>query len=151
MIENVKVKKLKVIPDERGRLMEVLRNDDDLFVSFGQVYITTVLPEVVKAWHYHKLQIDNIASIKGMIKLVLFDSRKNSSTYKEIDEFFIGGYNPILIQIPPYVYHGFKGISESESIILNCPTLPYNYNDPDEYRLPFNDQKISYDWEIKFY
>jgi len=37
MIDGVKVKKLKVIPDERGRLMEMLRADDDLFVKFGQV------------------------------------------------------------------------------------------------------------------
>jgi len=31
MIEGVKVKKLKVIPDERGRLMEIMRSDDDFF------------------------------------------------------------------------------------------------------------------------
>ena len=55
MIEGVKIKKLRVIPDERGRLMEILRCDDALFRKFGQAYMTTVYPGVVKAWHYHKL------------------------------------------------------------------------------------------------
>ena len=44
MIAGVKVKQLKTIPDERGRLMEMLRNDDDIFVRFGQLYMTTVYP-----------------------------------------------------------------------------------------------------------
>ena len=48
MIEGVKVKKLKVIPDERGRLMEILRNDDECYEKFGQVYMTTNYPGVVK-------------------------------------------------------------------------------------------------------
>jgi dTDP-4-dehydrorhamnose 3,5-epimerase-like enzyme len=29
MIDGVKIKRLKVIPDERGRLMEILRSDDE--------------------------------------------------------------------------------------------------------------------------
>ena len=41
MIQGVKTKKLRVISDERGRLMEMLRSDDDLFIRFGQVYLTT--------------------------------------------------------------------------------------------------------------
>jgi dTDP-4-dehydrorhamnose 3,5-epimerase len=56
MIDGVKTKKLRVIPDERGWLMEILRNDDEIYNEFGQVYITTAYPEVVKAWHMHKKQ-----------------------------------------------------------------------------------------------
>jgi len=88
MIDGVRVKKLKVIPDERGRLMEMLRADDDLFVKFGQVYMTTAYPGVVKGWHYHKKQIDNMVVIKGMMKVVLYDSRKDSKTRGEVNEFF---------------------------------------------------------------
>ena len=35
MIDGVMQKKLRVIPDERGRLMECLRSDDELFIKFG--------------------------------------------------------------------------------------------------------------------
>ena len=94
MIHGVKIKKLKVIPDERGRLMEMLRSDDGIFIKFGQVYITTAYPGVVKAWHYHKKQIDHFVVVKGMMKVVLYDGRKESSTYREINEFFMGEHSP---------------------------------------------------------
>lgn len=149
MISGVKVKKLNPLPDERGLVMEILRCDDEIFKKFGQVYITTAYPGVVKAWHYHKKQTDSFAVIHGMIKIVLYDPRKNSPTKGEINEFFIGIHNPILIQIPPEVYHGFKGISEQEAIMLNCPTEPYNRQNPDEYRLPAHTKKIPYDWSRK--
>ena len=67
-IEGVKVKALRVVPDERGRLMEILRCDDPLFEKFGQVYVTTVYPGVVKAWHYHKIQTDNIAVVPKLLQ-----------------------------------------------------------------------------------
>lgn len=147
MINGVKTKKLKVIPDERGRLMEILRSDDELFEKFGQVYITTVYPGVVKGWHYHKKQIDNITVIKGMAKLVLYDNRENSPTKGEINEFFIGEHNPMLVQVPKLVLHGFKGISENEAIMLNCPTEVYDYEKPDEFRMPAHNEEIPYNWE----
>ncbi|MDW8257648.1 MAG: dTDP-4-dehydrorhamnose 3,5-epimerase family protein [Acidobacteriota bacterium] len=149
MIEGVRVKPLRVIPDERGRLMELLRADDEIFIKFGQVYMTTVYPGVVKAWHYHKKQYDNFVAIRGMIKLVLYDAREGSPTQGEINEFFIGDWNPQLVQIPPGVYHGFKCISETEAIVINIPTEVYNYAQPDEYRLDPHKGGIPYDWARK--
>ncbi len=149
MIAGVKSKKLKVIPDERGRLMEMLRGDDELFVKFGQAYMTTAYPGVVKAWHYHKKQVDNFVVVKGMMKIVLYDSRKESSTYGEVNEFFLGDHNPMLLQIPAYVYHGFKCISDQEAMVINIPTEVYNYQEPDEYRLAAHGTEIPYDWARK--
>ena len=149
MIEGVKIKKLNVIPDERGRLMEMFRSDDELFKKFGQVYMTTAYPGVVKGWHYHKKQTDNFVVVKGMMKVVLYDGRKKSSTYKEINEFFMGEHNPILLQIPTYVYHGFKCISDTEAMCINIPTEVYNYNKPDEYRVDPDSGEIPYNWERK--
>ena len=146
MIDGVRTKQLKPIPDERGRVMELLRADDELFDRFGQVYITTAYPGAVKAWHYHKKQTDNLAVVKGMMKLVLYDSREDSPTRGEVNEFFVGEHNPLLVQIPPKVYHGFKCIGEDESIVVNCPTEPYNHNEPDEYRVEPHGDTIPYDW-----
>jgi dTDP-4-dehydrorhamnose 3,5-epimerase len=127
--------------------MELLRCDDEIFERFGQVYVTTGLPGVVKAWHYHKKQTDNLAVVHGMVKIVLCDGRKRSSTYREVNEFFTGIHNPILIKIPPLVFHGFKCIGETEAIIINCPTRPYNSAKPDEFRLPAHTKSIPYKWE----
>jgi dTDP-4-dehydrorhamnose 3,5-epimerase len=149
MIHGVKIKDLRVIPDERGRLMELLRSDDELFTKFGQAYLTTAYPGVTKAWHYHKIQTDNFVVIKGMMKLVLYDSREDSPTHGEVNEFFLGEHNPKLLQIPPYVYHGFKCISEQEAMVINIPTELYNYKKPDEYRLDPHTVEIPYDWSRK--
>jgi dTDP-4-dehydrorhamnose 3,5-epimerase len=149
MIYGVIIKKLKVIPDERGRLMEIFRADDNFFEKFGQVYVTTAYPGAVKGWHYHKRQFDNMAVIKGMMKIVLYDSRKESATFGEINEIFAGIHNPVLVHIPPFVYHGFKCISEDEAIVVNTPTEVYNYQEPDEFRLPAHNSNIPYDWNRK--
>jgi dTDP-4-dehydrorhamnose 3,5-epimerase len=149
MIEGVKCKTLNVIPDERGWLMEILRCDDDLFHKFGQVYVTTAYPGVVKAWHMHKIQTDNFTCIHGMMKVALYDARKDSPTYKEVNEFFIGEKNPMLLSVPPYVYHGFKAISPETAYFLSIPTEPYKYDQPDEFRLPPNTSEIPYDWVLE--
>ena len=65
MIDGVIVKPLKVIPDERGWLMEMLRADDPFFQKFGQCYLTVVYPGVVKGWHYHKKQTDHFVCVQG--------------------------------------------------------------------------------------
>ena len=148
MIDGVMVKKLKVIPDERGRLMEILRADDGCFEKFGQVYLTTAYPGVVKAWHYHKKQTDNFTCVHGMMKVVLYDSRKKSPTFKKLMEIFVGEKNPALISVPPGVYHGFKGIGPETAYFLSIPTLPYNYTEPDEYRLSPDSSEIPYDWGL---
>lgn len=149
MINGVKLKNLKVIPDERGRLMEILRSDDDLFLQFGQAYITTTYPGIVKAWHMHKKQTDNVACIQGMIKLALFDPREDSPSFKQVDQFYIGVHNPVLVQIPNGIYHGWMCISEQEAIIVNIPTEVYRYEQPDEHRLDPHHNDIPYDWKRK--
>ncbi len=148
MIEGVKIKKIKVIPDERGRLMEILRSDDELFERFGQVYITTALPGIVKAWHYHRKQTDHFVCVMGKAKVALYDSREDSSTFREINEFIMEFVHPFLLKIPSLVYHGFKCISEGETAIINIPTELYDYHNPDEFRVDPYDNDIPYDWKV---
>ncbi len=149
MIDGVRTKQLHVIPDERGRLMEILRSDDELFICFGQLYVTTAYPGVVKGWHYHKKQVDNFVALKGMIKLVLYDQRQDSATHGEVNEFFLGEHNAQLVQIPNFVLHGFKCIGNEEAILLNCPTELYRYSEPDEFRIDPFSKEVPYDWAIK--
>ena len=84
-----------------------------------------------------------------MFKVALFDDREDSPTHGEVNQFFLGDYNPTLLQIPPGVYHGWKCISEREGIVVNVSTETYNYDEPDEFRLPFDTDKIPYDWDIQ--
>ena len=149
MIDGVTVRKLRVIPDERGYLMEMLRSDWAEFERFGQVYITAVYPGAVKGWHYHRIQTDHFICVAGMAKVVLYDGREGSPTQGEVNEFFMGHLNPILLKIPPGVMHGFKGIDQELALIVNVPTELYDYDAPDEYRLPPYTDQIPYDWSRK--
>lgn len=149
MIKGVHAKQLRVLPDERGRLMEIMRNDDDVFQKFGQVYMTTTYPGVVKAWHLHKRQTDNVCCVLGMIKLVLYDQRADSPTFKEVNQFYLGVHNPLLVQIPANVYHGWMCVSQEEAVIVNVPTEVYNRKDPDEHRLDPHNNDIPYKWSRK--
>lgn len=148
-IAGVKVKPLRLIADERGWLMEILRADEaDLFRAFGQVYVSATYPGVVKAWHYHRRQVDTFACVAGMIKLVLVDTRDDSPTRGAVNEFFLGTLNPQLVQVPNLVYHGWKCIGPEPSIVINVPDRPYDHADPDEYRLAPHGT-LPYDWARK--
>ena len=149
MIDGVKLKPLKVVPDERGRLFEILRTDDEIFRKFGQVYLTTAYSGVVKAWHYHKIQYDNFCAVHGMFKLGLYDDRPESPTRGKVQEIFMGVHRLVVVQIPPGVWHGLKAISDGEALMINVPTEMYDHRTPDEYRKPWNDPGIPYDWERK--
>ena len=149
MISGVETKPLKMIPDERGFLMEILRTDDAIFERFGQIYLTHAYPGVVKGWHYHKVQIDNFAVVHGMIKLVLYDGRDDSPTKGEVNEFFLGDYNRTLVKIPPFVLHGFKGMGTEGGFLLNAPTHLYVYDDPDEFRVHPHENDVPYEWDRK--
>jgi dTDP-4-dehydrorhamnose 3,5-epimerase len=148
-IEGVVLKPLVVHPDERGRLMEILRSDEPLFRQFGQVYVTTVHPGIVKGWHYHKRQWDHFAVVQGTVKMVLYDPRPESATRGELMEFFPGTHRPLLVAIPPLVVHGFKGVGTADAVVVNIPTLPYDAQSPDEYRIDPGSGEIPYDWSLK--
>lgn len=149
LIEGVRTKQLKVIPDERGFLMEMLRSDDEFYQKFGQAYVTCAYPGVVKGWHYHKKQTDHFICVSGMMKVVLYDGREDSPTKGLVNEFFLGEKNPMLLVIPNLVLHGMKGIGTTPALMINIPTELYNYKEPDEFRVHPHDNDIPYDWEQK--
>jgi len=147
LIKDVLVRQLKIFPDERGFLMEMLRTDWPEFMEFTQSYITACYPGVYKAWHYHKKQWDHFVCLGGMSRIVLYDARTESPTFGKVNTFHLGHLNPILLRIPPLVYHGFTAEGQQTALMVNFPTQLYNYKDPDEFRAPHNDPAIPYDWE----
>ena len=147
VIEGVLVTPLRQIPDERGKVMHMLREDDPHFERFGEIYFSFVYPGVIKGWHLHARMMLNYAVICGMVKLVLYDDREGSPTQKNLMELFVGEDNYCLVRIPPGVWNGFKGLGVKPAIVANCATIPH---DPEEIRRldPF-DESVPYDWEIR--
>ena len=144
MIHDVKITPLKILSDERGKVMHMLRNDSDIFKQFGEIYFSTIYNKAIKGWHLHKESYLNYTCIKGEVKLVLYDDRKGSSSKNKYQEIILSPKNYFLITIPPNIWNGFKGISKEESIIANCLTLPHN--EKEMVRKDKDDKFFSYEW-----
>ena len=148
MIDGVKIIPKKQIIDERGKIMHMIRNDDDNFTKFGEVYFSYSHPNTVKAWHLHKRMTVNYVCVVGKIKLVLFDDRINSKTKGVLQEIFLTTENYSLVSVPPGIWNGFKSVENKFSIIANCSDIPH---DPDEMqRKSFDDPYFNYSWDMKF-
>jgi dTDP-4-dehydrorhamnose 3,5-epimerase len=147
MIDGVAINQLNIIPDERGMILKMLRNDDPVFKEFGEIYFSVIYPGVVKGWHIHKKMTLNYAVVSGFIKLVLYDDRDASPTKGEVQEIFLGRENYKLVTIPPMVWNGFKGIGTESGIVANCATLPHDPNEIERMD-PF-ENNIPYDWARK--
>ena len=146
-IEGVEIKKLRKIPDERGTIYHMLTKNDEIFEDFGEIYFSNIYPNVVKAWHWHRDMVLNYSVISGMIKMVLYDDRENSSTKGNLMEIFLGEENYILVKVPKQVWNGFKGIGLNKSIVANCSSISH---DPEEiFRKEFDTSDIPYDWDLK--
>lgn len=147
MIAGVKIIELKTFLDERGIVKHMIKKTDPHFTEFGEIYFSFIFPNAIKAWHLHKKMTLNYAVIAGNIKLVLYDKREDSPTYKETQEIFIGDDHYCLVQVPPGVVNGFKAIGNQKAILANCATHPY---DPSEIeRIDPFDKEINYDWNLK--
>ena len=148
-ILGVKIKPLRRIEDDRGWLMEILRDDDPDFVRFGQVYLSTCYPGIVKAWHAHRKQTDNLCVLHGAAKIGLFDGRPDSPTYRQADTVILSERAAFLLQVPPLVWHGQMALGNAPSYLLNIPSEHYNYEDPDELRADPFDNDFGYEWRPK--
>ena len=143
-IEGIKITPLKIISDNRGSVMHMLRSDSDVFQKFGEIYFSTIFKDSIKAWHLHKEATLNYACIFGKVKLALYDDRTQSVTYGVYQELYLSLDSYSLITIPPNIWNGFKGLNDNHSIIANCLTLPHN--EKEMVRVDLNDPKFKYNW-----
>jgi dTDP-4-dehydrorhamnose 3,5-epimerase len=147
MIDGIRIIPKKQIIDERGKIMHMMRNDDENFNKFGEIYFSYSHPNTVKAWHLHKKMTLNYVCVVGKVKLVLFDGRDESLTKGNLQEIFLTTENYSLISVPPGIWNGFKSVENKFSIIANFTDIPH---DPEEMlRKPFDDPYFNYNWNIK--
>lgn len=148
MIEGVETKELQVNADERGHLVEVFRDDWDLYdPDPAMSYYSMTYPDIVRAWHRHlEGQTDHFVCPKGRIKIGIYDDRTDSPTQGELNTFVVGEHNQVAVRIPGACWHGFKAIGDEPAFLLNFPTNLYDYEEPDEERLPHDTDRIPFDW-----
>lgn len=152
LIAGVQIAPAALWPDDRGYFMEVLRVGCGLPAVFPpastQVSATLTYPGVVKAFHYHLHQHDCWSVVSGMLQVALIDLRKDSPTVGRRNTLYVGDLRPWQVLIPPGVAHGYKVISPSPAVLIYVTSRFY---DPaDECRLPFDDRRLTYDWDTQF-
>ena len=147
-IQDLKVTPLRIIEDDRGSVMHMLRLDDPHFEKFGEIYFSTTRPNMIKAWKRHKRMILNVAAPVGRIRLVVYDARTESASYKKVDEFILGPSDRYeLITIPPMIWFGFQNIGPTDALLANCATIPHEPDEAEQREL--NDMPLKFDWSIK--
>lgn len=146
MIDGVKIIEKKIIADERGKIMHMLKVTDKEFINFGEIYFSCGFKGVVKGWHKHLSMTLNNFCVSGTIKLVIYDDREGSLTYGEAMEVFMGeNANNYLVQISPNLWNGYKVYSDKMAMVANCATEPHR-KDEIIYCPP---NSFNYNWELK--
>lgn len=147
MIQGVQITPRKIIPDDRGKIMHIMKSSDDQFKTFGEVYCSTVYPGVVKGWHMHKKMTLNYLVLKGNIKFVLYDDRHDSPSYKQIQEIYIGENQYVMVTVPPFVWNGFMGIGTVEAFVINFTDLQHDSEEIVRMN-PHENGIINYNWSV---
>ena len=139
-IDGVKVVPLKQFLDERGKIMQMLKSTDEHFNNFAEIHFSFAYPGVVKGWHVRPSTTSSVAVIYGKVKWVLFDDRE--VTNNQFQEVIISKDNYCRLTVPPMVWVGFKGLSETGSMLLNIANIGHDPLEVDRKNI----KEIEFNW-----
>jgi dTDP-4-dehydrorhamnose 3,5-epimerase len=147
-IAGVNVRSAVTHPDERGEVCEIYNpawgfHEEPLVY----VYQICIRPHRIKGWVVHREQDDRVFVSLGTVKIVLYDDRDGSPTRHLINEIYLGERKRGLITIPKGVFHAIQNVGDTDAILVNLPTRPYNHAQPDKLRLPLDTDQIPYRFE----
>lgn len=143
MIDGVLINQLNIIRDERGAVYHLLRNDNDGFFGFGECYVSEISVGITKGWKLHKLQTQNLVTIRGSVRLIIFDDRNESNTKGQIINLILGPNDSYLrVTVPPRVWYAFSCLSSFPSLLINCADIPHKIDEA--VTRPLYDSELPY-------
>lgn len=135
MIKDIVLTHLDIIGTPGGSVLHAMKRFDDGFCGFGEAYFSEVGFNEIKAWKRHKEMTLNLIVPIGKIKFVIVDNNI-------INEFTLSRDNYYRLTIPPMVWVGFKGLSESGSMLLNIANIKHDPLEIDRKNI----NEIVFDW-----
>jgi dTDP-4-dehydrorhamnose 3,5-epimerase len=139
-VDGVTLTSLKQIHNPKGDVFHAMKKSDDGFDGFGEAYFSQVDKGAIKAWKRHKEMTLNLIVPVGEIRFILFDDREMPNT--QFQEVIISKNNYCRLTVPPMIWMGFQGMSDSGSILLNIADIMH---DPDEVDRKDIDE-IKFNW-----
>ncbi|MHA6286998.1 dTDP-4-dehydrorhamnose 3,5-epimerase family protein [Maricaulis sp. CAU 1757] len=106
------------------------------------------LPRKVSAWHCHEHQVDHFSVINGQFRVVLFDGRPDSPTKGTVEQVRLSDLRPLVLVVPPGVWHGVENLCHTDGLAINFFDRPYDYENPDEWRLPQDTDQIPFSFDV---
>ena len=145
MINGVGIYPREKFCNDQGCVYKMMQSDDRFFEHFGEVYFSSIKPDVIKGWNLHTRADMNMTCIDGTIRLVLYDRRPDSPSTGEIQEITMGERNYCLVHIPYGIAFSWKVLDGDSALIANCATLPH---DPEEcIKISLTSGDIPYQWK----
>ncbi|HTK28640.1 MAG TPA: hypothetical protein VL309_03765 [Vicinamibacterales bacterium] len=149
-IDGVVTREVLHVPRDHGIITETYRPEwDPTGLPIVHVYQSRLFPGAIGAWSCHAKTVDRLFVNQGHLKVVLFDGREGSRTYRLVTELHCGDARPTFVVIPVGVWHGLQNLGSSDALVLNFPTRAYDYADPDHWRLPYDTDQIPYTWRTR--
>lgn len=150
IIDGVLVREVKHVPRDHGVITEMYRSEwDPTGLPVVHVYQSRLYPGAIGAWSCHQASIDRLFVTDGHLKAVLYDGREDSPTYGLVNEVHLGDFRPALVVLPAGVWHGLQNLGDHDALVTNMPTVAYDYEDPDHWRLPHDSEEIPYTWNSR--
>jgi dTDP-4-dehydrorhamnose 3,5-epimerase len=145
LIDGVRCREVRNIVTANGVTTELYRPDWGIVEGSVQQAIHVALRGgAISAWHQHRSRWDFIFVVGGHLRVVLFDPREDSPTRGQVDVFHLSPLRPLLTAVLPHVWLGVQNLSADTSCFVNFFDRPYDYDDPDEWRLPVDTPEIPY-------
>ena len=142
MIDDVLTIPLNIIDTPGGNILHIMKSNDIGFANFGEAYFSEIEHNMIKAWKRHKEMTLNLVVPVGEIRFVLFDDRE--PTKSQFQEIILSKKNYCRITIPPMIWMGFQGLSNSGSMLLNIANIPHSPEEVDRKKI----DEIQFDWSV---
>ena len=140
-LADILVTPLMRIPTVGGDVMHALKNSDNGFNGFGEVYLSWVEHGAIKAWKYHQHMTLNLVVPLGEISFV-FHIKDQENCFRTEN---IGEEKYVRLTVPPGIWFGFQGRGSGQSLLMNLADMAH---DPDEV-LRKKTSEIVYNWSTK--
>jgi dTDP-4-dehydrorhamnose 3,5-epimerase len=135
-IAGVQVLELGNVLTRSGSLLEVFRRDwPQAAIDVQQVSWVELNTNAVTDWHKHDRQTDHLVGVGGNLRLALWDQRTDSPTCGQSEIIRLGALRPVMVVVPPGVWHGLRNESGLSAGYLNIIDRAYDYAQPDNWRL----------------